>query len=383
MLLKKRFGIKSENLDMKIPVSRPWLAGNELKYLTDCVKTNWISSGGKYVVRFEISFSKFCRSPFGVATANGTVALHLALVTLNISRKDEVILPTLTFIATANAVSYVGAKPVFIDSEPYTWNIDPEKIEKKITKNTKAIIAVHLYGHPCNIDPIIDIARRHHLYVIEDAAEAHGALYKGRLVGSIGDIGIFSFYGNKIITTGEGGMLLMENPKWYERARLLRDHAMSKKKPYYHSEIGYNYRMTNLQAAVGLAQMERINKILDRKRQNAIIYHRLLKDVKGLELAPEARWAKSVYWMYSILVNSDFGLTRDQLISRLMAKGIQTRPFFIPLHLLPPYRDGSRFPVAEDIAHRGLNLPSAADLREEEIDFVCRTIKACSKRGAR
>ncbi|MDP3789898.1 MAG: DegT/DnrJ/EryC1/StrS family aminotransferase, partial [Candidatus Omnitrophota bacterium] len=241
----------------KIPVSEPLLKGNELKYLTKCIKSNWISSAGNYVERFEKKFSRCCEAGYGIACTSGTTALHLALTGFGIGRGDEVIIPTFTMIATANAVSYTGAKPVLVDSEPRTWNIDPAKIEEKITRRTKAIIAVHTYGHPAEMDRIRAIAKRYRLFVIEDAAEAHGAEYKGKRAGSIGDAACFSFYANKIITTGEGGMITTNNKKFAEFTGNLRDHAFSKERHFWHKYLGYNYRMTNLQAAVGLAQAER------------------------------------------------------------------------------------------------------------------------------
>jgi len=358
-----------------IPVSEPYLCGNALKYVTNCVKTNWISSIGKYVTRFEEEFSKFCNASYGIATANGTVALHLALRVLGIGKGDEVIVPTLTFVATANAVSYLGARPVFVDSEPNTWNIDPEKIEEKITKKTKAIIPVHLYGHPCNMDSILDIAKRYNLSVIEDASEAHGALYKGKKVGNLGDEGVFSFYGNKIITTGEGGMIVTNNEDWAKKAHFLRNQGMSKEKRYYHPEIGYNYRMTNLQAAIGVAQLEKIEEILVRKRKNALLYNSLLKGMEGITLPPEEGWAKNVYWMYCILIEDSFPMSRDELALKLREKEIDTRPFFIPMHQLPPYKERENYPIAEALSQRGINLPSSAALNEDQIEFICQTIK--------
>lgn len=270
----------------RIPVAEPLVGEKELEYVTDCIKTNWISSAGKYVVKFEEMFSEFCGTRYGVATSNGTTALHLALTVLGIGKGDEVIVPTLTFVATANAARYCNADAVFVDSEPRTWNMDPEKIEEKITSRTKAIIPVHLYGHPADMDPILDIAEDHDLYVIEDAAEAHGAEYKGKKVGSLGDIGTFSFYGNKLITTGEGGMLVSDNEELIEKARIYRDHGMSPERRYWHPVIGYNYRLTNIQAAIGVAQVEKVDRIIEAKRRNAALYTSLLSDIEGITLPP-------------------------------------------------------------------------------------------------
>lgn len=358
-----------------IPIAEPNLDGNELKYVIDCIKTGWISSLGSYVKKFEEGFSKYCGVKYGVAVANGTVALHLALEALGIKKGDEVIIPSLTFVATANAVKYTGAKPVFIDSEPRTWNIDPEKIEEKITPRTKATIPVHLYGHPCDMDRIREVAEKHDLAIIEDAAEAHGAEYKGKKTGSLSTISCFSFYGNKILTTGEGGMCLTDNEELAEKIRFLKDHGMSQEKRYFHSQIGYNYRLTNIQAAIGLAQLERIEQTIEIKRKNAKFYNSLLEDVKGITLSVEESWAKNVYWMYSILVEKDYKLKRDELMAALKNKGVDTRPFFIPLHKMPYLDERLKLPVAEELEKKGLNLPSSAKLTREQIEKISEAIK--------
>lgn len=358
-----------------IPVAEPNLSGNELKYVKDCIETGWISSIGEYVKKFEEGFSKYCGVKHGIAVANGTVALHLALEALGIKTGDEVIIPALTFVATANAVKYTGAKPVFIDSEPRTWNIDPEKIEEKITKKTKAIIPVHLYGHPCDMDRINEIAEKHGLKVIEDAAEAHGAEYKKKKVGSLSDISCFSFYGNKILTTGEGGMCLTDDEEIAEKMEQLKDHGMSKERRYYHPQIGYNYRLTNIQAALGLAQLERIEQTVETKRRNARLYNSLLKDIKGIVLPVEEPWAKNVYWMYSLLVEKDYQLGRDELMAKLKQEGIDTRPFFIPLHKMPYLNEGLKLPVAEKLGQIGMNLPSSVKLTKEQIDKITSVIR--------
>jgi perosamine synthetase len=362
-----------------IPVSEPRLDGKELEYVKDCVKSNWISSVGEYVTRFEKMFARFCGTSYALATCNGTTALHLAMVSLGIGEGDEVIIPDLTFVASANAITYCGARPVFVDVDPTTWTIDPSKIEQKISKRTKAIMVVHLYGHPCDMDKIMRIARKYRLKVIEDAAEAHGAEYKGKRVGGIGDIGAFSFYGNKIITTGEGGMVTTNKRYLYEKMRLLRDHAMSKKKRYWHTMVGYNYRMTNLQAAIGVAQMEQIDKFIEIKRRNAELYNTLLKDVKGITLPAEAKGCKHVYWMYSILIEKDFGISRDRVIAKLKEHGIDTRPFFHPVHRLPMYRDNGSYPVSDNLSCKGINLPSATTLGRAEIKRICKVIKKISR----
>jgi perosamine synthetase len=358
-----------------IPVAEPLLSGNELAYVTDCVKSGWVSSLGAYIPRFEEMFAQFCGARFGIATSNGTAALHLALVVLGIGPGDEVIVPTLTFVATANAVTYTGAKPVFADSEPRTWNLDPADVARKITPATRAIIPVHVYGHPADMDPLLDLARKHNLLVIEDAAEAHGALYKGKRVGSMGALNCFSFYGNKIITTGEGGLITTNDAALAEKARWLRDHGMSTEKRYWHPVIGYNYRITNVQAAIGVAQMERIEEFIARKRRIAETYNQLLARVPGLTLPPEEKWATSVYWMYSALVGVEFGPSRDELMARLKQRKIDSRPFFYPIHTMPPYHTGESLPVAEALSRRGINLPSAVTLTDEDIHRIATAIQ--------
>lgn len=363
-----------------IPVCEPFLSGKELGYVNDCLKTNWISSRGKYIDEFEQRFARYCGCKYGVSTTNGTVAIHLALVSLDIGPSDEVIIPTFTMIATAFAVAYTGAKPVLVDAEPETWNMDVSQIEARITPKTKAIIPVHIYGHPCDMEPIMKIAQRHNLYVIEDAAEAHGAEYKGKKAGGIGHVNCFSFYANKIITTGEGGMVVTNNAKIAERAMSLKDLAHSKQKRFLHTDIAFNYRMTNIQAAIGLAQFERIDELVERRRANAYLYNSLLKDIEEVRLPPEKEWAKNVYWMYSILIEDGFGLSRDELMERLKEKGIETRAFFIPVHQQPAFQKMNLFqdesyPVAEELSRKGLYLPSGSGLRKAEIQEVCMIIR--------
>lgn len=355
-----------------IPVAEPDLRGNVKKYVLDCLDTNWISSLGKYIPLFEQKFSYYCGCNYGVSVANGTTALHLALAALGIGKGDEVLVPDLTFVATPNAVAYTGAKPVLVDADPKIWNIDPEKIEEKITPNTKAIIPVHLYGHPCDMEPIMKVAEEHNLFVIEDCAEAHGAEYIGKKVGSIGDIGCFSFYGNKILTTGEGGMCITNDEKLAERMRFLKDHGMAKKR-YYHPEMGFNYRMTNIQAAIGLAQLERIDEILAIKRKNAMLYRKFIGSCKGITFQPEMPWAKTVYWLHSILLENSFRSNRDLLMQELSAEGIDSRPFFIPMHELPMYKQEG-YPVASELSMKGINLPSSTLLSEEDIKQICSII---------
>ena len=357
-----------------IPVAEPDLRGNELKYVSECVTTEWVSSLGRFVGAFEERTAELCHRRHALTVSNGTMALHLALVVLGVGPGDQVIVPSLTFVATANAVSYTGAVPVFADAEPDYWQIDVGQLERLVTERTKAIIPVDLYGHPVDMDPIMAIAERHGLYVIEDAAEAHGAEYKGQPCGSLGHMSCFSFYGNKVITTGEGGMILTDDSAWYERACMLRDHAMSPTERYYHTEIGFNYRMTNIQAALGLAQLERLDEFVEAKRRNAALYAERLSRVPGITLAPQAEWARNVYWMYSIVVDEAYPLSRDALMEALRERGVDTRPFFHAIHTMPCHRRDIALPVAERLAARGVNLPSSVKLTRDQIDYVCEQI---------
>lgn len=357
-----------------IPVAAPALVGNEKAYVMECLESTWISSNGKYIERFEGAFANFCNVKHAITCCNGTVALHLALMALGVGPADEIIVPTLTYVATANAVTYCGARPVFIDSEPETWTLNPSLIEKSITPRTKGIIVVHLYGHPVDMDAVLTLARKRGLFVIEDAAEAHGAKYKGKMIGSLSDIATFSFYGNKILTTGEGGMVVTNNDDLGARIRILKGQGMDPNRRYWFSVVGYNYRMTNIAAAIGLAQLEKVDWHIGRRREIATRYIEHLKDVKGIALQPEKPWAYNVYWMISAVLSENLLTSRDYVVSELAELGIETRPFFYPMHTLPIYRElakGRSFPVADRLAARGINLPSSAALCEEDIDFVC------------
>ncbi len=366
-----------------LPVAQPILGEKELTYVSECVLTGWVSSTGKFVTRFEEAFGEFCCVPYAVSAANGTVALHLALIALGIGPGDEVIVPTLTFVASANTVVYTGAKPVFVDSHPKTWNLDPNAVEAAITPRTKAIMAVHLYGHPADMDALKDICERHNLKLIEDAAEAHGACYNGMRVGSFGDVSCFSFYGNKIVTTGEGGMIVTPHREIAEKCRILRDHGMSPERRYWHPVLGYNYRMTNLQAALGVAQMERIDGILEAKRRIAEQYHKALAGIPGIEPLVEPPKAWSVYWLYSILVDeARLGMNRDALSAFLKERGVDTRPVFPVLHKQPIYMTGQSLPVAEDISARGLSLPSDPTLNASEIAHIAKALREAAQQPA-
>lgn len=358
-----------------IPVFAPWLSDNVRRYVLDCIDTGWISSLGEYVGRFEREFARFCEARHAVATSNGTTALHLALATLGVGPGDEVLVPDLTFVATANVVRYTGATPVLVDADPVTWALDPAEAARKVSRRTRVIMPVHVYGHPADLDPLLALGAEHGLVVLEDAAEAHGARYKGRRVGALGRIGAFSFYGNKIITTGEGGMLVTNDGALAERAAFLRDHAMDRKRRYYHPEIGFNYRMTNIQAAIGCAQLEQAEAILDRRKAIAAAYEAGLAGISGLGRPPAEPWAENVYWMYSVLVEDAFGRDRDAVREGLRARGVDSRPFFVPLHELPPYRSDFPFPVATRLSRRGINLPSGTGLGLEEIATVCQALR--------
>lgn len=360
---------------LRIPVSAPFLGERELEYVTQCVLTGWISSAGEFVPRFEEVFAKFCGARYAVSASNGTTALHLALLGLGIGPGDEVIVPSLTFIASANAVRHTGADPVFVDVDPATWTIDPRAVEAAVTSRTRAIMPVHLFGHPADMDAINDIARRHGLSVVEDAAEAHGARYRGRPVGALGDAGVFSFYGNKIVTTGEGGMITTNDEELAGRMRVLRDHGMSPTRRYWHPVLGYNYRITNLQAAVGVAQMERVDAILRDKARIYAAYDRRIRELVGITPQPVADWASPVCWLYSVTVDSAVsGVTRDDILAELLAQGIETRPLFAPVHRQPIYNTGDELPVSDQLASCGMSLPSSVGLSDAEIDRVCRAL---------
>lgn len=368
--------------EIRIPVCAPKIGEDEIKNVMECIQSTWISGISEYVKEFEERFAKYCGCKCGVATNSGTTALHLALATLGIEKGDEVIIPTFTMIATANAITYTGAKPILVDSELNTWNIDLSKVEGKITKHTKAIMPVHTYGHPADMDPILEFAEKFGLYIVEDAAEAHGAEYKGRRTGSIGDMGCFSFYANKIITTGEGGMVVTNNEELAEKAHWLRDHAFGRHgNHFYHEALGFGYRMSALQASFGLAQLKHIDEFVSTRRSNAKLYNSLLSELEGkITLPPEAPWARNVFWMYSILIQDSFGMTRDGIMKMLELEGIETRTFFYPIHVQPIYAKQSmneNFPVADALSRKGMNLPSGNNLTADEITYVCECINAC------
>lgn len=359
----------------RIAVAEPKLDGNEKAYVLDCLETTWISSNGKYIGAFEEAFAKFCNVKHAIATNNGTTALHLALVVLGLKPGDEVIVPTVTYIATANAVRYCGATPVFADVCPGTMNLDPQDIEKRITSKTKGIIPVHLYGHPAEMGPINEIAKRHGLFVVEDAAEAHGAEYLNVKVGGLSDCAIFSFFGNKIVTTGEGGMITTNNDELAEKLRLHRGQGMDPKHRYWFPVVGYNYRMTNIQAAIGLAQMENIGTALADRDRLGRWYDDALQNLAGqIQLPRQSAWARQVYWMYTIFLKNGGEKERDTIMHILDGEGIETRPVFYPMHVLPPYKEEAVYPVADMWAQRGINLPTHQLLTKEDVDRVAKSL---------
>jgi perosamine synthetase len=356
-----------------IPIYQPDLSGNEKKYVNECIDTSWISSRGRFVNEFETRFAERIGVEHAVSVSNGTVALHLAMMALGIGPGDEVIVPTLTYVASANAVSYTGATPVFVDSLRDTWQIDPEDVRRHITPRTRAIMPVHLYGQACDMDALAEIAKEFRLFIIEDCAEAIGSEYKGRHVGTYGDISTFSFFGNKTMTTGEGGMVTSNDKTLIERARHLKGQGLAAHREYWHDVVGYNYRMTNIQAAIGLAQLERVDSFISRKQALAERYREGLSGVP-VELHRQAPDTVHSYWMVSILVErADL---RDPLRKRLADAGVETRPLFYPLHTMPMYSKNYRkHSVAEDLAWRGINLPSWPRLVDRDIDHIIETIK--------
>lgn len=361
---------------MKINIAAPSLSGNERKYVNDCLDTTWISSNGKYITRFENDFAEFCGVEHAVATNNGTTALHLALVGLGLQPGDEVIVPTVTYIATANAVHYCGATPVLADVCSKTMNLDPAELSKCVTARTKGIIPVHLYGHPADMTAINRFAKEHGLWVLEDSAEAHGARVNGKRVGAISDCATFSFFGNKIITTGEGGMVTTNDAELAEKLRLFRGQGMDPKRRYWFPVIGYNYRMTNIQAAIGVAQLETIDTNLAQRNRLAEWYDAELEDLSEHIRRPiKQDWADPVVWIYNIFLRDGGEEKRDGVMAFLAEKGVETRPVFYPMHVLPPYMQESHFPVADEWSVRGINLPTHLGLTRDDVRYIVAALK--------
>jgi perosamine synthetase len=360
-----------------IPVAETLLDGNERRYVLECIDGNWISSAGPFVRRFERAFAERVGCRHAVACSSGTAALHLALAAAGVGPGDEVVVPAFTMISTVNAVVYLGATPVLVDSEPDTGNLDPALIGAALTPRTRAILPVHIYGHPVEIEPIRELATERQLLVIEDAAEAHGASLNGEPVGSLGDVAAFSFYANKVITTGEGGMVTTDDEGLAHRARELRDIGFGSERHFWHRSVAYNYRMSNLQAAVGLAQTERLDELAERRRDNRRRYSERLANVPGLALPIERPGARSVFWMYALRVEEAFGRSRDELRRHLAAAGVETRSFFVPMHAQPAHAArfaGRRYPVAEELGRTGLYLPSGPALTDDEIEYIAGAI---------
>lgn len=364
-----------------IPVNVPLLDGNEKKYLNECIDTGWISSEGPFVKRFEEEMANYVGRKYGIAVCNGSVALELTVEVLGLQKGDEVIMPTFTIVSCAAALVRKGIKPVLVDADPVTWNMDVTQIEDKITSNTKAIMVVHLYGLPVDMDVVSDIAQRYHLTVIEDGAEAHGLNYRGKKCGSFGTISTLSFYPNKHITTGEGGMVLTDDKKLKDKCELFRNLCHSKERRFYHEDLGYNFRMSNLQAAVGVAQFEKIEEHLNIKRQMGASYQRKLRTVRGLQLPIEKTdYADNVYWVFGLVIKQDITMDAQQIIKKLGKRGIGCRPFFYPMHLQPVFRkmglfEGERYPVAEYLGEKGFYVPSGMAVTEEQREYVSEQVK--------
>jgi len=371
-----------------IAVNEPLLGDRELKYVTECIKTGWISSAGHFIEEFEEKWAAYCGMAHGVAVSNGTTALQVAVGCLNLDPGDEVIMPTFTIISCALAILENGGIPVLVDCDPRTWCMDVSQVEARITPRTRAIMPVHIYGHPVDMDPLTSLAEKYHLEIVEDAAEVHGAEYlTGRFgddpvwkrCGGMSDISTFSFFANKLITTGEGGMVLTNNARYAEKARSLRNLCFRSDRRFYHTELGYNFRLTNLQAALGLAQMERLAQIIEKKRWMGPAYTERLKDIEVLQLPVEEPWARQVYWMYSVVLDESSGMDAVEFARRLQDMGIQTRPFFLGMHEQPVFHDrglylNEHYPVAERIARQGLYLPSGLALTEDQLDEVCNAV---------
>ena len=363
-----------------IPVNQPLLNGREKELLNECIESGWISSDGPFVTEFERKFAAYIGCKQGIAVCNGTAALETAIYAAGIGKGDEIIMPSFTIISCAIAAIRLGAVPVLVDAEPETWNMDVNQIEKRITSRTRAIMPVHIYGHPVDMDPVIEVAKKHNLMVIEDAAEVHGAEYKGRKCGSMGDVSAWSFYANKNITTGEGGMVLTSDSRIAERAVSYRNLCFQPERRFYHTELGYNFRLTNLQAAVGVAQLERIEEFIAIKRRLGEYYRRKLSAIPGIKCQIEKSWAKTVYWMYCIELDQSLDLDANALMIELGKRGIGTRPFFLGLHEQPVMHDlglfkGEHYPVTERIARQGLYLPSGLTLTEGLIDQVVDNVR--------
>ena len=359
-------------MDKFIPIYEPYLKGNVSKYVNDCIETGWISSRGRYVNSFENSFANYLKGGHATSVCNGTVALHLALLALGIGKEDEVIVPVFTYIASVNAINYVGAKPIFVDADEYDWNINVNKIEEKITPKTKAIMAVHLFGAVCEISKLKKICNKHKLFLIEDTSEAFGSRYGDKLAGTFGDISTFSFFGNKTITTGEGGMVFSNNKSLISKVAYLKSQAVSTNREYWHEEVGYNYRMPNISAAIGLSQLELADEIIEKKRSLFNTYKKLLFDLP-LIFQKSLPNTFNTYWIISLLTESKE--KKSSLRSFLLENKIETRPLFYPVNKMPAYYDNKVYKRAEILNQRGLCLPSFPHLGDKEVEFITATIR--------
>lgn len=356
----------------------PSISKREIKYVVDAVENGWNEKFDYYLQKFSEEFAKYIGVKYAWPTSSGTGALHAAILALDIKKGDEVIIPEITFAASANVVEYVGAKPVFVDVERDTWTLDATDLEKKITKKTKAIMPVHIYGNVTDMKPINKIAKKYGIKVIEDACPSIGAEYYGKKTGSLSDIAAFSFQGAKIMVTGEGGMIVANNANLYDKARFWGNHAKDSKKVFWHTEVGYMYRMANILAALGLGQLERIDEFVKKKRKIFSWYKKRLSNIEGLSLNIEKEGTKSIYWMSSIVLDRDFGVTRDQLMAKLREKMIDTRPFFYPLSMFPMWKEQNT-PNAHHVGLNGINLPSGVMLKEEEVDYVASAVRSILK----
>ena len=381
-------------MNQRIPLSQPVMAGNEWEYVKECIDTAWVSSAGKFVDTFAERFAEYVNAPYAVPTASGTAALHVALVALGLQADEEVLVPTMTFCATVNPVIYCGAVPVFMDIEAQTLGMDPQKAHDFLTqeclwrdgqlrnratgRRVRGVIPVHLYGHPMDLSPLLEVAERCGLSVLEDATESLGSMYKERMTGTLGKMGAFSFNGNKLITTGGGGMVVTQDSPLAEQVRFLTTQAKAPGREYLHTEVGYNYRLTNVQAALGLAQLEQIDGFIARRREIAAFYRRELADVAGVTVWQDADWAFNNGWLSWMLLGTEYGSTRDELLDTLNAQNIEARPLFLPLHSQPPYQKYPSYAItqAPDLHQRGLNLPSHTTLTEEDLGRVVEVVKS-------
>ncbi len=375
-----------EGTSLMIPICEPLLSTDDVEFVQECLRTGWISSSGRFIEQFEEKWAAYCGMIHGVAVSNGTAALQIAVDMLDLEPGDEVILPAFTLIACAQPIVGNGAVPVLVDSDASNWQMDVNQVRARITNRTRAILVVHTYGHPADMDPILELARGHGLAVVEDAAEVHGAEYKGRKCGGFGDLSIFSFYANKLITTGEGGMVLTDSDELAARARSLRNLCFQSSRRFLHDSLGYNFRLTNMQAALGASQVDRIDSIVDGKRRIAHAYTERLSGLEGIALPVEETWAKNVYWVYGIVLDGRTGLTAEQMARHLADAGVETRPFFLGMHEQPVFRKlglfaDERYPVAERLARQGLYLPNGLTLQEWEIDKVCEAVRSALTAG--